>query len=109
MRVWCIAGIHRNEPACGDNGVEGGAVYHQILDNRKRLGPPWLNDNRLAIPKATHIELTGSDTMSWSMRTPIDHEATATANAFPTIVLKGNRLLSLHFQALIDDVEHLEK
>jgi hypothetical protein len=43
------------------------------------------------------------------MRTPIDHEATATANAFPTIVLKGNRLLSLHFQALIDDVEHLEK
>src|SRR5690606_36734577 len=89
------ARIDRYVSAGFDDPVEGGPVDHQVTDEGESGRPPWLDDDGLPILELAHVELAGSRPELGAMGLPVDHHATGATDAFPAIVVEGDRLLTL--------------
>ncbi len=97
------------KPPGGDDAVEGAAVDDEILDDRKGRGPPRLDREHVTVLEAAHVELTGGRSVARAVGTAVDDHAARAADAFPAVVVEGDRVLALPDQPLVDDVEHLEE
>jgi hypothetical protein len=55
------------------------------------------------------VKLTDSDLFIGSVRTAINVKAAASADSFPAIMVKGNRLFIPEYQFFIQNIKHLQK
>src|SRR5262249_19825817 len=77
--------------------------------DRKRLRTPRLDRDRVAILELAHVELADGRTAIGPVRDAVDDEAAHPADAFAAVRVECDRILALLDEALVDDVEHLEK
>ena len=96
--------------ACLDDLVEGGAVHHEVADNREGLGTPRFNPNVVAILEFPHVKLAGGDAIVVAMWTTIDIKSAHATDALAAVVVEayGMRYVVID-EPLVQDVEHLEK
>src|SRR4029079_14067519 len=79
------AELPRGVPARRDDAVERAAVHDQILHDWKRLGAPRLDDDRLAVLEATHVQLADRGPTVGAVRHAVDDEAAHAADAFAAV------------------------
>ena len=85
------------------------AVHHQVLDHGEGLGAPGLDDQRVAVLEAAHVQLAGGRARARPVRPAVHHDAAGAADALAAVVVEGDRLLARERQPLVDHVEHLEE
>ena len=56
---WSSRSVYGNITTSLLDAVESTAICNQILDHRKRFGPPRFNYDFVPIIKTTHVQLTG--------------------------------------------------
>ncbi len=103
------AGRGGDVAAGGDDPVEGGAIDHQVADDREGRGSPWFDRDGGAVRELPHMELAGRGASLGPMGLTIDHHPAASADALPTVMLEGDRFLALVGETIVEHVEHLEK
>ena len=93
-----------------DDLVEGGAVHHQVADDREGLGTPGLDPDVVAILEFPHVELAGGDAVIVAMRTTVDIKPAHAADAFATVVVEAHGMRNAVVdESLVQDVEHLKE
>ena len=75
----------------------------------KGPGPPGLDVDGVAVPEASHVQLTGGGSPHRAMGHPVDHQAARAADPFPAVVIERDGDLPALHQLLVDHVEHLEE
>ena len=96
--------------ACLDDLVEGGAVHHEVADNREGLGTPWFNPNVIAVFELPHVELAGGDTVVVAMGPAIDIKPAYAAEALSAVVVEAHGMRDVVVdEPLVQDVEHLKE
>jgi hypothetical protein len=55
------------------------------------------------------MELAGGIGMPWAMRTAVYIHGAGSANTFPAIMIKSDRIFSFPYQFLVQNIKHLEK
>src|SRR5947207_14899110 len=102
--VYSIPCIHRNVSTSLNNAVKGCVVGNKIPDNREGVRTPGLNYDCVAILILAHMKLAGSRMMPGAMCTSVDIHRAGAANAFATVMIECNRLLTLRDQLLVEHV-----
>ena len=111
-------GVGVGDTACGgtdvatrlDDFVEGGAVHHEVADDRESLGTPWLNPDVVAVAELSHVKLAGGDAIVVAMGSPVDVESTHAADAFAAVVVEANGMRdTVVDESLVQDVEHFKE
>ena len=93
-----------------DDFVEGGAVNHQVADDREGLGAPGLNPDVVAIAELAHVELAGGDAIVVAMGSTIDVEPAHAADALSAVVVEAHGMRdAVVDEPLVQDVEHLKE
>ena len=93
-----------------DDFVEGGAVNHQVADDREGLGAPGLNPDVVAIVELAHVELAGGDAIVVAMGSTIDVESAHAADALSAVVVEAHGMRNAVVdETLVQDVEHLKE
>src|SRR5437899_8988443 len=91
------------------NSVEPASMDHEIFDDRESADAEWLDCDRCAIAKFSHVKLAHSARMIGTLSFAIDRERARAANAFAAIGVKRDRLLAAIKQLFVENVEHFEK
>ena len=93
-----------------DDLVEGGAVHHEVADDRERLGAPGLNPDVITILELAHVELAGGNAIVVAMRAAVDIESAHAADALATVVVEAHGMgYAVVDELLIQDVKHLKE
>src|SRR5690606_31032264 len=71
--IWYATSIDIDITAGLLDAFERGTVYGQILQHRESCSSPRLDNDGLAIVKATHVQLTGSCSLHRAMWLTIDN------------------------------------
>ena len=96
--------------ACLDDLVEGGAVHHQVADNREGFGTPRFNPNVIAVLELPHVKLAGGDAIVVAMGTTVDIESAHAADAFAAVVVEAYGMRDVVVdEPFVQDVEHLKE
>ena len=77
------------------------AVDNQILDQFKGPGAKRFDDQGVAVFKMTHMQLAEGGFFLRTMGGAVDHRAAHSANALPTIMVKGYWLLTAEDEPLV--------
>ena len=88
-------GARRNESAGLHDPIEGAAVDHQIFDDWKCRRPKWLDGDRFAVAKLSHVKFTGCARMIRSVSFAVNRKRAGTANSLATIGIERNRFFAL--------------
>ena len=102
------AGVLGDEAAGALDAVVGGAVDHKVLVDREGLRAEGLDGDGFPLRKGAHVDLAGRATAG-SLRDAVDDHAAGAADAFAAVALKGDGILPLGGEAVIDDIEHLKE
>ena len=105
----CIPGIDGNISTRLNDAVERRSIDDQITNNRKRLGQPRFDDDRIAVLKTAHVQLAGRGTTVRTVRLTVDHHSAGSTNSFPAIVVERDGLFPFGDQLFVQDVEHFEE
>ena len=93
-----------------DDFVEGGAVHHEVADDRESLSAPRLNPDVIAILELAHVELAGGNAIVIAVRPTINIKPTHATDALATVVIEANGMgYAVIDKPLIQDVEHLKE
>jgi len=93
-----------------DDLVEGGAVHHQVADDREGLGTPGLNPDVVAVLKLTHVELAGGDAVVVAVRPAVDIQPAHAADALAAVVVEAHGMRdAVVDEPLVQDVKHLKE
>src|SRR6476660_2108566 len=109
VAVGCAASRGGYETAGGDDAVERGAVYDEVLDDREGFGAPGFEVDHVTVFEVAHVKLADGGAFEAAVGFTVDHHATHAADAFAAIVVEGDGVRALGDEALIEDIEHLEK
>ena len=72
----------------------------EVLDDRKRLGAPRLDGDRVAVLEAAHVELADGGAAVGPVRDAVDDEAAHAADALAAVRVERDRVLALAGSAL---------
>lgn len=90
--------------------VEGGAVYHAVLDDGEGCGAPGFNGDDVAVVEAAHVELAGGSAgFGLAVGRTVDVERAHTADAFAAVVVEDEGFFAFADEFFVEDVEHLEE
>jgi hypothetical protein len=92
-----------------DDAVECAAVHHKIFDDGKRFGPPWFDENGVAILEGAHVELAGGDLTLRAVGLSVDVERAHAADALAAIVVECYGLIAFEDEAFVEDVQHFQE
>ena len=108
--VLSLSGTDGGVAACCLDLVEGGAIYHAVLDDREGRRAPGFNGNDVAVVKTTHVELaSGGALCGFAVGRAVDVEGAHAANAFSAVVVEDEGLFPVVDEFLVEDVEHFEE
>src|SRR5690606_31015545 len=91
------------------NTVERTSVHNQIFDNRKGFRPERLYVNSLPVIEFSHVELAGSSSFFFTVRTTVYCEGATSTNTFSAVVIESYRFISLVHKVFIENIQHFEK
>ena len=106
------------DTACGsadvasrlDDFVEGGAVNHQVANDRESFSAPRFNPDVVAILELAHVELAGGNAVVVAVRPTINIESAHAADALATVIIEANGMGdTVVDEPLVQDVEHLKE
>ena len=81
--VLSLSGTDGGVAACCLDLVEGGAIYHAVLDDREGRRAPGFNGNDVAVVETTHVELaSGGALCGFAVGRTVDVEGAHAADAF---------------------------
>ena len=103
VRFRRFSGAGGNVSASLNDPVKSASIDFQIAFHRECRRPERLDVNRLAIFKGPHMELTGGGIREGTVRPPVDHHSTLSANAFATVVIEFHRAMLFLDQLLVQD------
>ena len=95
-----------DESAGANDAVVSTPVHHEILHDREGTHAEGFDGDGLPILELAHVDLTGGSATG-SLGNSVDDHVTCSANSLATIAGKGNRLLTLPSETVVDDIEHL--
>jgi hypothetical protein len=84
-------------------------VDDQVVEDRKRLGPPLLDVDHVVVREAAHVQLAGRDERLGSLGDAVDDQAAGAADALPAVAVEGHRVAALHREPLVQRVQHLQE
>ena len=100
--------VDGNVAASLNDAIQGGAVDHQVLDDREARRAPRFNRDDVAVLKGTHVQLAGRGDLR-AVSDTVDNDATLTANALAAVGIEGDRFLASCEELFVQDVEHLQE
>src|SRR4029077_3425938 len=109
VRLWGGTCARRNESTSLHNSIQCTAIDYQIFHKRERSYAKWLDCDRRAVAKLSHVKLAHRARMIGSVWFAVDRERAGAANAFAAIGVERDRFLPASDQSLIENVEHFEK
>src|SRR5215470_17053002 len=101
--------------ACGNEStslydtIQRAAIDYQIFHKRKRSYPKWLDCDRSALAKLSHVKLAYCARMIGAMRFTVNRERASATNAFAAIRVERDWFFPTFHQHLVENVEHFEK
>ncbi len=103
------AGVDADVAAGLHDAFEGGAVDHEVFDDGKGSGAEGFDPDGIAVLEMAHVELAGGRAGKGAVGFAVDDHATGAADAFAAIVVEGDGVFFLSYEAFVEDVEHFEE
>ena len=95
--------------ARGYDAIEGRAIHHQVLLDRKSVRPPRFDPDLVPVAVLAHVELAHGGALPRSMRPAVDHHSARATDPLPTIAVEDDWILTLFLEVFVDHVQHLEE
>ena len=102
-------GIDRDETTGSDDSIEGRAIDHEVLEDRKGPGPKRFDPDLVSIVELPHTQFAGGTAAPGTMREAVDDEGTSAADALAAVVIEVDRLNALFDEILVEYIEHFKK
>ena len=110
VSIWHTARGGGDVASSLDNLVEGGAIHHEVSNDREGFGTPGFDPYLVAVVEAAHMELAGGDAFVVAVRSAIDVEATHAADTLTAVVVEADGVRHVVVdQLFVELVEHFEE